>query len=271
MTIPKTLTIAGSDTSGGAGIQADLKTFQELGVYGMTVLTTVVAMEPETWDHQVFPVELSVVEAQLRTVLDGIGFDAMKTGMLGSVDIIELVAKHIRRSGLPQIVIDPVMVCKGTDEVLQPENTEAMIEFLLPGADLVTPNLFEASQLAKSGPIRSKEKMEEAAAAIHDHGAKHVLIKDRGVINPGKAMDLLYDGKNYEWFEADVVGSGYTHGAGCTTSAAITAGLARGLSVKDAVREGKAFVTKAIAGGFPLNRFVGPTLHMAHRLDKQNG
>lgn len=117
MTIPKTLTIAGSDTSGGAGIQADLKTFQELGVYGMTVLTTVVAMEPETWDHQVFPVELNVVEAQLRTVLDGIGFDAMKTGMLGSVDIIELVAKHIRRAGLPQIVIDPVMVCKGTDEV----------------------------------------------------------------------------------------------------------------------------------------------------------
>lgn len=207
MTIPKTLTIAGSDTSGGAGIQADLKTFQELGVYGMTVLTTVVAMEPDTWDHQVFPVELNVVEAQLRTVLDGIGFDAMKTGMLGSVDIIELVAKHIRRSGLPQIVIDPVMVCKGTDEVLQPENTEAMIEFLLPGADLVTPNLFEASQLAKSGPIRSKEQMEAAAAAIHAHGSKHVLIKDRGVISPGKAMDLLYDGTNYEWFEADVVGS----------------------------------------------------------------
>ena len=98
-------------------------------MYGMTVLTTVVAMEPETWDHQVFPVALDVVEAQLRTVLDGIGFDAMKTGMLGSVDIIELVAKHVRRSGLPQIVIDPVMVCKGTDEVLQPENTEAMIEF----------------------------------------------------------------------------------------------------------------------------------------------
>ncbi|SFS54431.1 bifunctional hydroxymethylpyrimidine kinase/phosphomethylpyrimidine kinase [Paenibacillus sp. 453mf] len=268
MTIPKTLTIAGSDTSGGAGIQADLKTFQELGVYGMTVLTTVVAMKPDTWDHLVYPVDLSIVEAQLRTVLDGIGFDAMKTGMLGSVEIIELVASELKRSHHKGIVIDPVMVCKGTDEVLQPENTEAMLKYLIPGADLVTPNLFEASQLAKTGPIRSREQMQQAAAIIHEHGAKNVLIKDRGVIEPGRAVDLLYDGKTFEWQEADIVQTNYTHGAGCTTSAAVTAGIAKGLSVKDAVREGKSFITKAIAGGFPLNRFVGPTLHAAHRLNK---
>ncbi|MFF2482475.1 bifunctional hydroxymethylpyrimidine kinase/phosphomethylpyrimidine kinase [Paenibacillus sp. NPDC058071] len=267
MSIPKTLSVAGSDTSGGAGIQADLKTFQELGVYGMTVLTTIVAMEPKTWDHLVFPVELSIVEAQLRTVLDGIGFDAMKTGMLGSVDIIELVAKELKRAGMKRIVIDPVMVCKGTDEVLQPENTEAMLQFLIPGADLVTPNLFEASQLAKTGPIRTREQMQQAAAIIHEHGAKHVLIKDRGVIEPGRAIDLLYDGQVFDWHEAAAVKTSYTHGAGCTTSAAITAGFAKGLSVKEAVREGKAFITKAIAGGFPLNSFVGPTLHAAHRLE----
>ncbi|MFD1953148.1 bifunctional hydroxymethylpyrimidine kinase/phosphomethylpyrimidine kinase [Paenibacillus thailandensis] len=268
MAIPKTLTIAGSDTSGGAGIQADLKTFQELGVYGMTVLTTIVAMEPETWNHLVYPVELSIVEAQLNTVLDGIGFDAMKTGMLGSVDIIELVASRLKKADRKRIVIDPVMVCKGTDEVLQPENTDAMIKYLIPGADLVTPNLFEASQLAKTGPIRSREQMQQAAAIIREQGAKNVLIKDRGVIEPGRAIDLLYDGTDFEWHEAPAVQTNYTHGAGCTTSAAVTAGLAKGLSVKEAVREGKSFITKAIAGGFPLNRFVGPTLHAAHRLER---
>ncbi|MCL9659825.1 pyridoxine/pyridoxal/pyridoxamine kinase [Paenibacillus hunanensis] len=266
MTIPKTLTIAGSDTSGGAGIQADLKTFQELGVYGMTVLTTIVAMDPKTWNHQVFPVDLGVVEAQLRTVMEGIGFDAVKTGMLGSVEIIELAANYLKRFPLNRIVIDPVMVCKGTDEVLQPENTEAMLELLIPGADLVTPNLFEASQLAKTAPIRTEEQMKEAAVRIYERGAKHVLIKTRGKVKEGKALDLLYDGKNFDWFEVDAIATEFTHGAGCTTSAAVTAGLAKGLTVKEAYGEAKNFITQAIANGFRLNEFVGPTLHAAHRL-----
>ena len=266
MTIRKALTVAGSDTSGGAGIQADLKTFQEYDVYGMTALTTIVCMEPKTWDHQVFPVDLGIVETQLKTVIEGIGFDAMKTGMLGSVDIIELVSRYIDQYKLDRIVIDPVMVCKGTDEVLQPENTEAMIEFLLPRADLVTPNIFEASQLAKTGPITTLEKMQEAATIIHDLGAKHVLIKDRGKIREGKAVDLLYDGQTYEWFEADAIETQYTHGAGCTSSAAITAGLAKGRTVRESVSGAKTFVTQAISNGFPLNNFVGPTRHSAHRI-----
>ncbi|NMO97931.1 bifunctional hydroxymethylpyrimidine kinase/phosphomethylpyrimidine kinase [Paenibacillus lemnae] len=265
MTIKKALTIAGSDTSGGAGIQADLKTFQEFDVYGMTALTTIVCMEPGTWNHQVFPVDLNIVETQLKTVIEGIGFDAMKTGMLGSVEIIELVSKYIDRYQLERVVIDPVMVCKGTDEVLQPENTEAMIEFLLPRADLVTPNLFEASQLAKSGPIRTIDQMQEAAEVIHSKGAKHVLIKDRGKIREGKAMDLLYNGKDFQWFESDTVTTAFTHGAGCTSSAAVTANLANGLSVPEAVERAKVFVTQAIANGFQLNEFVGPTRHSAHR------
>ncbi|MFC7678462.1 pyridoxine/pyridoxal/pyridoxamine kinase [Paenibacillus sp. GCM10028914] len=265
MTIKKALTVAGSDTSGGAGIQADLKTFQEFDVYGMTALTTIVCMEPKTWNHQVFPVALDVVESQLKTVIEGIGFDAMKTGMLGSVEIIELVSQYIDRYNLKRVVIDPVMVCKGTDEVLQPENTEAMIEFLLPRADLVTPNLFEASQLAKSGPIKTLDQMQEAAAVIHSKGAKNVLIKDRGKLQEGKAMDLLYDGTNFEWFEADAVVTAYTHGAGCTSSAAVTAGLAKGLTVRESVEQAKAFITQAIANGFKLNEFVGPTRHSAHR------
>lgn len=268
MSIKKALTIAGSDTSGGAGIQADLKTFQEFDVYGMTALTTIVCMEPGTWNHQVFPVELGIVEAQLKTVIEGIGMDAMKTGMLGSVEIIELVSQYIDRYGLTRIVIDPVMVCKGTDEVLQPENTEAMIEFLLPRADLVTPNLFEASQLAKTGPIRSQEKMQEAAEIIHSLGAKNVLIKDRGIIREGKAMDLLYDGNTFEWFEEDAVQTYFTHGAGCTSSSAITAGLAKGMNVRESVEQAKKFITLAIANGFRLNEFVGPTRHSAHRNQK---
>ena len=145
----KTLTIAGSDTSGGAGIQADLKTFQEHGVYGMTALTTVVTMDPNNhWHHNVHPLSIDTLEAQLETVLS-VGIDAMKTGMLGTVEIIELAAKKIDAFGLNKVVIDPVMVCKGEDEVLHPETTDAMREHLLQRATVVTPNLFEAGQLAR--------------------------------------------------------------------------------------------------------------------------
>src|SRR3954463_10819879 len=140
----KALTIAGSDSSGGAGIQADLKTFQELGVYGMTALTTIVTMDPKSnWHHNVFPIEVSTLEAQLETILS-VGIDAMKTGMLGTVEIIELAARKMDEHQLGRVVIDPVMVCKGEDEVLNPETTDAMRELLLPRAFVVTPNLFEA-------------------------------------------------------------------------------------------------------------------------------
>src|SRR5699024_4427427 len=140
----KAFTLAGSDSSGGAGIQADLKTFQEHGVYGMTALTSIVAMDPnDNWKHEVFPVDVNIVEKQLNTILS-IEMDAMKTGMLGSVEIIELGAKKMDEYKLQNVVIDPVMVCKGEDEVLQPENTEAMRDLLLPRAIITTPNLFEA-------------------------------------------------------------------------------------------------------------------------------
>jgi pyridoxine kinase len=164
MTLKKALTIAGSDTSGGAGLQADLKTFQERDVYGMVVLTTIVAMDPHNnWNHQVFPIDLSIVETQMTTVFDGIGIDAMKTGMLGSVELIELVARKIDQYKLEKVVIDPVMVCKGTDEVLHPETAVALRELLAPRALVITPNLFEAAQLAKRPPIKSVEEMKEAA------------------------------------------------------------------------------------------------------------
>ncbi|MCA1033319.1 pyridoxine/pyridoxal/pyridoxamine kinase [Bacillus infantis] len=265
MTMKKVLTIAGSDTSGGAGIQADLKTFQELGVYGMTALTTIVTMDPkDQWHHHVHPLPIETLKAQLETILS-VGIDAMKTGMLGTVEIIELAAKVMDENKLNNTVIDPVMVCKGEDEVLNPETTDAMRELLLPRATVVTPNLFEAWQLAQTGPIRTIDDMKEAAAKIHDMGAKYVLIKGGSKLKHEKAADLLYDGKDFLLFENELIDTVYTHGAGCTYSSAVTAGLAKGHSVTEAVETAKSFITEAIRHGFRLNEYVGPTKHGAYR------
>ena len=265
MAIKKVMTIAGSDTSGGAGIQADLKTFQELGVYGMTALTTIVTMDPNDWHHSVFPMAVDTLETQLKTILS-VGIDAMKTGMLGTVEIIELAARKIVENKLNRVVIDPVMICKGEDEVLNPETTDAMRELLLPRATVVTPNLFEAGQLAQIGPVRTLDAMQDADVKIHDLGAQNVLIKGGSkLLTEEKAIDLLYDGKDFFVFESEKFSTSYTHGAGCTYSAAITAELAKGNSVYDAVEVAKAFITEAIRQGFPLNKFVGPTWHGAYR------
>ncbi|MBA4542136.1 MULTISPECIES: pyridoxine/pyridoxal/pyridoxamine kinase [Thermoactinomyces] len=267
MTKPvKALTIAGSDSSGGAGIQADLKTFQERGVYGMTALTTIVAMDPDQdWNHQVFPVPIPTLKAQLKTILQGIGVDALKTGMLGSVEIIEIAAEVIASQNIPAVV-DPVMVCKGTDEVLHPELADALREILVPKATVATPNLFEAGQLSGLGALNTVEDMKAAAQKIYESGAKYVLVKGGGKLQHEKAVDVFYDGETFEVLESERIETTYTHGAGCTYSAAITAELAKGKSVREAVFTAKAFITEAIRHGFPLNRFVGPVLHMAHRL-----
>jgi pyridoxine kinase len=266
----KVLTIAGSDSSGGAGIQADLKTFQERGVYGMSAITTIVAMDPDhQWNHKVFPIPFDTFQDQLKTILQGIGIHALKTGMLGSVEIIEYVAKTIRSQEVP-VVIDPVMVCKGTDEVLNPETADALREILIPLATVATPNLFEAGQLSKMHPIRTVEEMKEAAARIHDLGAKVVIIKGGSKLDHEKAVDVVYDGRTFEVMEEERVETPYVHGAGCTFSAAITAELAKGKTVSEAIRLAKAFITEAIRGGFPLNEYVGPVLHMGYRLKNGN-
>ncbi|PPA69706.1 pyridoxine/pyridoxal/pyridoxamine kinase [Jeotgalibacillus proteolyticus] len=263
MTLKKTLTIAGSDTSGGAGIQADLKTFQEHGTYGMTALTTVVTMDPENnWHHNVHPLPIDTLKAQLDTALST-GVDAIKTGMLGSVEIIETAAAAIDRSGVKNIVIDPVMVCKGEDEVLHPETVGAMQEYLLPRATVVTPNLFEAAQLAGTRPIRTVADMKAAAQKIIDLGAKSVVIKGGKQLTHDEALDLFYDGSTFFILEAEKADTTYTHGAGCTFAAAITANLANGEELKDAVENAKQFVTSAIHHGWKLNQYVGPVMHGA--------
>ncbi len=266
MTIKKVMTIAGSDTSGGAGLQADLKTFQELGVYGMTAVTCLVTMDPKKhWHHNVFPIDLDLLEKQLETILS-VGIDGMKTGMLGTVEIIELAARKMDEHKLERVVIDPVMVCKGEDEVLNPETADAMRELLLPRALVVTPNLFEAGQLSGMKTPKTLDDMKQAAAKIHDLGAKNVLIKGGSKLQAEeKSLDLLFDGKEFKVYESEKIETYFTHGAGCTNSAAIAAELAKGKSVYEAVDVSKAFVSAGIKQGFRLNEYVGPTWHGAYR------
>ena len=265
MAIKKVLTIAGSDSSAGAGLQADLKTFQEFGTFGFNAITSIVTMDPDNnWHHKVHPLEVDLVEEQLKTILSGGPMDAMKTGMLGSIDIIKLVRKTVDKYQLKNVVIDPVMVCKGEDEPLQPENGVAMRELLLPIAIIVTPNLFEAGQLAGIPTPKTLDDMKEAARRIIDLGAKNVVIKGGKSLEDDKAIDLLYDGNEFTLFEEEKIDTNHNHGAGCTFAASITAGLAKGLSVHEAVAKAKTFTTAAIRSGFAFNEFVGPVWHGAY-------
>lgn len=263
MALKKILTIAGSDTSAGAGMQADLKTFQELDSYGMVALTSIVTMDTETWAHDVTPIPFDVFEKQLKTAIS-IGPDAVKTGMLGTEEMIKRAGEAFTESGADYFVVDPVMVCKGEDEVLNPGNTDAMIKYLLPKATIVTPNLFEAGQLSGLGTLKSIDDMKHAAEIIHDQGAQHVIIKGGKVLDQEQSYDLYYDGETFTQLTTDMFQQSYNHGAGCTFAAATTAYLANGKSPKDAVIAAKAFVASAIKNGWKMNEFVGPVDHGAH-------
>ncbi|EEL48604.1 pyridoxine/pyridoxal/pyridoxamine kinase [Bacillus cereus] len=269
MTVKKVLTIAGSDSSGGAGLQADLKTFEEYGTFGLTAITTIVTMDPDKdWRHHVYPIDKELVQAQLKTIFSGGKLDAMKTGMLGSIEMIQLVSDVIETYEMQNVVIDPVMVCKGENEPLHPENGLAIRDFLLPKATIVTPNLFEAGQLSGVGNIKTVNDMKEAAKKIIDLGAQNVVIKGGKSLENHKAIDLLYDGVEFEFYEAERIQTNCNHGAGCTFAAAITAGLAKGLSVQAAVAKAKDFTTAGIKYGFDFNEFIGPVWHGAyHKAD----
>lgn len=268
MALKKVLTIAGSDTSAGAGMQADLKTFQELDVYGMVALTSIVTMDKETWSHDVTPIDMNVFEKQLETAIS-IGPDAIKTGMLGTQDIIKRAGDVFVESGADYFVVDPVMVCKGEDEVLNPGNTEAMIQYLLPKATVVTPNLFEAGQLSGLGKLTSIEDMKKAAQVIYDKGTPHVIIKGGKALDQDKSYDLYYDGQQFYQLTTDMFQQSYNHGAGCTFAAATTAYLANSKSPKEAIIAAKAFVASAIKNGWKMNDFVGPVDHGAYNRIEQ--
>ncbi|HAR6075688.1 TPA: bifunctional hydroxymethylpyrimidine kinase/phosphomethylpyrimidine kinase [Staphylococcus pseudintermedius] len=262
MALKKVLTIAGSDTSAGAGMQADLKTFQELNTYGMVALAAIVTMDKETWSHDVSPIPFDVFNKQLETVIS-VGPDAVKTGMLGSEEIIQRAGEAYTESSAKNFVVDPVMVCKGENEVLNPGNTEAMIKYLLPKATVATPNLFEAGQLSGLGTLKSIEDMKKAAKIIHEQGAQNVVIKGGKALDQDKSYDLYYDGNKFYQLTTDMFQQSYNHGAGCTFAAATTANLANGQTPKEAVINAKAFVASAIKNGWKMNDYVGPVDHGA--------
>lgn len=267
--IIKTLTIAGSDSSGGAGIQADLKTFEEYGTYGLSALTTIVTMDPDRgWHHNVYPVDAAIVAEQLKTIFAGGPVDAMKTGMLGSVEIVKVTEQALKNNKQTNVVIDPVMVCKGEDEVLNPESADAIRDLLLPLATVATPNLFEAGVLSGLGKLTTLDQMKEAARLIHQLGTQNVVVKGGKALGGDKAIDIFFDGSEYLVLETAKIEPAHNHGAGCTFAAAITGGLANGLPVKDAVVKAKDFVSAAIRNGYAFNEYVGPVFHGGYRLEQ---
>jgi hydroxymethylpyrimidine/phosphomethylpyrimidine kinase len=257
MLIPKALTIAGSDSGGGAGIQADLKTFSAFRVFGMSVITAVTAQN-SLGVQGVENLPPAFVARQLRSVLEDFGADAAKCGMLSTAPIIEAVAAELASHRIEKLVVDPVMVAKSGDQLLQPEARAALADRILPLALLVTPNLPEAEVLAGMR-VAEPEDMEEAARRIHLMGPRYVLVK--GGHLKGDATDLLWNGRDFTRFSTPRIDSPNTHGTGCTFSAAIAAGLARGQALGDAIRSAKAYVTRAIREGFQAGRGVGQLRH----------
>jgi hydroxymethylpyrimidine/phosphomethylpyrimidine kinase len=251
----RVLTIAGSDSGGGAGIQADLKAITLLGGFGMSVITALTAQNT-LGVHGIHEIPPSFVEKQMEVVLSDIGADAIKTGMLAHSEIIRVVARKIRQYGLKVVVVDPVMVAKSGDSLLRKDAQEALIKELIPLAWVITPNLPEASVLA-GFKVTSLEEMRKAARRIHQLGAKHVVVK--GGHLKGVAVDLVYDGKYFSEMEGPRIATKNTHGTGCTFASAIATLLARGDTVDEAVKKAKNFITMAIQSGLNLGKGHGPT------------
>ncbi|MUK89777.1 bifunctional hydroxymethylpyrimidine kinase/phosphomethylpyrimidine kinase [Ornithinibacillus sp. L9] len=258
----RVMTIAGSAAGGSAGIQADLKTFQELDVYGMSVVTAIVGRHPVT-NKNVHLQTTEAIEAQFLTALEQVGMDAIKTGMLFSEEIIETVAKLIKQVSINHYVLDPVMVGKMNSKLLEDHAISLLKERLIPVATLITPNMPEASLLLNGRSLDDVDDLKQAAVDLYQLGPKAVLVK--GGRLSGSAVDVLYDGKTITTFEAPRIDTANTSGAGCSYSAAITANLAKGETLVSAVQSAKQFVTTAIQYGFSYTDIVGPTYHAALR------
>ncbi|MBI3649076.1 MAG: bifunctional hydroxymethylpyrimidine kinase/phosphomethylpyrimidine kinase [Actinobacteria bacterium] len=253
---PRALTIAGSDSGGGAGIQADLKTFSALGVYGMTAITAVTVQNTKGVSSYE---ELSprTVGDQIRSVATDIGVDAAKTGMLASAGIVAAVAGAIAETGIANLVVDPVFMSKHGHLLLALDAGDGLRERILPRATIVTPNLPEAGGLVGED-VATRDDMRRAADAILALGPRAVLVKGGHLAGAATAADLFADGATQEWIEAERIDTPHTHGTGCTLSAAIAAYLARGDALLDAVRAGKVFVTEAIRHALALGGGIGP-------------
>jgi len=251
------LTIAGSDSCGGAGIQADLKTFSAHGVYGMSVITAVTAQNTRGV-LGVQDVSPELVSGQLQAIFEDIRVDGLKIGMVSKIETIEAIAEGLIFYGPSGIVLDPVMVSKSGYHLLRPEAKEALIGRLLPLAAVVTPNIPEAEVLTGM-EIKSLEDMKRAAVLIHGMGPGHVLVK--GGHMDAAATDVLYDGSAFRYLTSKRISTKNTHGTGCTLSAAIASNLARGASFENAVVKAKEYITFAIENSFTIGKGAGPTNH----------
>lgn len=258
----RVLTIAGSDSGGGAGIQADLKTFAALGCYGMSAITALTAQNTQSVSA-IHPVPPEFAAAQIAAVLEDIGADAVKIGMLYSAALIRVVADQLKRFKVGRIVLDPVMVAQSGDRLLRDDAVGAVIEYLMPLADVVTPNLPEA-QVLLGRPLRGREELPAAALELARHGSRSVLVKG-GHLHSGDSTDLLYLAAEKRWVEltGKRVDSRNTHGTGCTLSSAIAAHLARGCEIEEAVRRAKEYIQRAITAGseYTIGRGHGPVHH----------
>ena len=257
----KALTIAGSDSGGGAGIQADLKTFMAFGVYGTTAITALTAQNT-VGVQGVVDIPPDFVREQIRSVMTDIGTDAAKTGMLSNAAIVKAVAESVREFRIPNLVVDPVMIAKSGAPLLAPEARKALVLELLPLATVITPNVFEAEAIL-GRRIDGLDAMKKAARELGNTGCRWVVLKGGQLDIGSQAIDVLWDGREFILFRSPRLESICTHGSGCTFAAAITAGLAKGMAPPDAVKRAKKYLTEAIRKGFPMGSVHGPTNHLA--------
>jgi len=255
------LTIAGSDSGGGAGIQADLKTFMAFGVHGMSVITALTAQNT-VGVQGIFDVSPEFVRRQMESVLTDIGADAVKTGMLSNAAIVRAVAEGLRAFGVGNLVVDPVMVAKSGDALLAADARQAIHDELLPMATVVTPNLFEAEALL-GRKIRDLGAMQEAARDLRAIGCRWVVLKGGSVDLDGRAVDVVCDGEETTLLASPRFETTNTQGTGCTFASAIAAGLARGMPPPEAIRRAKEYIAEAIREGPRIGSGHGPVNHLS--------
>lgn len=259
------LSIAGSDCSGGAGIQADLKSFSANGVFGMSAITAITAQNT-MGVFGIQDISPEMIASQINVIFEDIKVDAIKIGMVSKIESIKAIGQALREAKeLPPVIVDPVMISKSGFKLLSDDAKDTLIEELFPIAALITPNLPEAEEILGI-KISNLEEMKEAVVMLKGMGPKYVLVK--GGHLEDDATDLLYDGENFIYLSQERIESKHTHGTGCTLSSAIAANLAKGMNIEEAVKEGKRYITIAIEHGFELGKGVGPTNHFYELYNK---
>ncbi|PWU68021.1 bifunctional hydroxymethylpyrimidine kinase/phosphomethylpyrimidine kinase [Gracilibacillus dipsosauri] len=259
----RVLTIAGAAAQGSAGIQADLKTFQERNVYGMSAITATVTNQSRT-EKKIFLRTIEEIEAQLYTAVEKVGIDAIKTGMLFSTTIIERVVTFIARNKSPYLVVDPVMIGKMGSQLLADDAIEVLKKQLIPLATIITPNRLEAARLLNKKIPETVEELKAYAVQLHELGGSYVFVK--GGKMEGKAVDVLYDGESCHIYETEFVDTIHTSGAGCSFAACLTAELAKGVEIRDAIEISKSYVYYAIKHSLSFGKGVGSVQPAAYRL-----